>query len=90
MPTILFLLAGIVAVMLLGARNETKRLQASLIKRMPPAQYLPKAISLLLVTAQVSELAKMVEHVTIVHVAASLLLLTIVIAARSGTESELH
>ena len=90
MPTTLFLLVGIAVVMLVGARSQTKQLKALLVKKMPPTQYLPRAISMLLVTAQVSELVKMVEHVTIVHIVASLLLLTIVIATRSGTEPEMH
>jgi hypothetical protein len=90
MTSTFFLLAGIAAVMLFGAFKQTSQLKAKLVKKLPPAQYLPKAISLLLVTAQVSELVKMVEHISIVTVAASLLLLAIVIATRSGTESQLH
>jgi hypothetical protein len=77
-------------VLVLGARSETKRLKEVLVKKMPPTQYLPRAISLLLVTAQISELVKMVQQITIVHIVASLLLLTIVIATRSGTEPEMH
>jgi hypothetical protein len=88
--SVLFLLAGLAAVMLFGALKQTKQLKAKLVKKLPPAQYLPKAVSLLLVTAQISELVKMVEHISIVTVAAALLLLAIVLATRSGIETDLH
>ena len=90
MSSALFLLAGIAAVMLLGAKSQTKQLKQALVKKVPPAQYLPKAVSMALVAAQVSELLKMIEHISIVNVAAALLLFAIAMAARSGTESELH
>lgn len=89
MSPVLLFLAGLAMAMLLGAKAQTKALKAQLVKKLPPAQYLPKAISMLLIVAQASELLKMVEHVSIVNVSASLLLLTIVIASRSGTESGL-
>jgi|GEM_PF-1714650 len=88
--TALFLMAGMAAVMMFGAHSQTKQLKAALVNKMPPAQYLPKVISLALVTAQISELVKLVEHATITHIAAALLLFAIVLATRSGTESEIH
>ena len=85
--TLLVLMGGMAVVMLVGARSETQQLKATLVRKLPPTQYLPKAVSMILIAAQVSELLKMVEHVTIVHVVAALLLLTIVVASRSGTET---
>lgn len=86
----LFLMAGIAAVMLFGAQAQTRQLRAVLVKKVPPAQYLPKAVSLALVTAHISELVRLVEHASIVHIAAALLLFAMVMATRSGNESELH
>lgn len=88
--SVIFLLAGIAAVMLFGAFKQTRQLKATLVKKLPRAQYLPKAISLLLMTAQISELVKMVEHISIVTVSAAMLLLAIVLATRSGIETDLH
>src|SRR5690348_3424956 len=81
----LFLIAGIAVVMLLGSYRHTKQLKDELLKKVPTTQYLPKTISMLLLTAQVSELLKMIENTTIVTVSAALLLLAIVAATRSGT-----
>ncbi len=88
--TALILMAGLAAVMLVGARKETKQLQATLAKRLPPAQYLPKVVSLALVVAQISELLKMIEQASIVHLAATLLLFAIAMAGRSGIEGQMH
>jgi hypothetical protein len=86
MTIVLVLMGGVAVVMLVCARSETMQLKAVLSKKLPPTQYLPKAVSMILIVAQLSELLKMVEHVSIVHVAAALLLLTMVVATRSGTE----
>ncbi len=51
---------------------------------------LPHAVSMLIVTAQISELVKVVEHVTVVNMTAALLLLTVMVATKTGTEGELH
>lgn len=84
--TALVLMGGLALLMLLGVRGETKRLKVSLAKKLPQTQALPKAIGMLLIVAQISELLKMVEHATIVHVATALLLLAIATATRSGPE----
>ena len=90
MSSALFLMAGIAVAMLLGAKSQSRQFKALIAKKAPPTQYLPKAVSMALVAAQISELLKMIEHVTIVNVAAALLLFAIVMATRSGTEAELH
>ena len=84
-PT-LFLLAGLAAAMLLGAKAQTNSLKLRMVKKLLPVEYLPKMISVLIIVAQASELLKMIEHVSIVNVSAALLLLTIVVTGRSGTE----
>ena len=86
MTTTLVLLTGLAVVMLLGARYDTKQLKAKLNKHVPTTRYLPRAISFALIAAQCSELLKMVEQTSIVHLVAALLLLAIVLANRSGTE----
>ncbi len=61
----------------------------ALIKR-PSLQILPKAVSALLVGAQLSEILRLVEHATFTEVIAALLLLAVLLATKSGTETELH
>ena len=63
------------------------QLKAKLKKQVPPAKFLPRAISVALVAAQCSELFKMVEQASLVHLVAALLLLAIVVANRSGAEA---
>ncbi len=84
-PT-LFLLVGLATVMLFGAKFDTTQLKAKLKKRVPPVKFLPRAIGLALIAAQCSELLKMVEQTSLVHLVAALLLLAVILATRSGTE----
>jgi len=86
----LFLLAGIAIVAISWAMERHEKLQAVLAKHKTKTQYLPKAIGMLMMTAQVSELMRVVEHITIVNLAAALLLLAIIVATKAGTEEELH
>jgi hypothetical protein len=86
----LFLLVIIAVVAVVSAIERHSKLQSALAKRKTAAQYLPKAIGMLVLTAQVSELVRVVEHVTIVNLAAALLLLAIIVATKTGTEGELH
>ena len=51
-------------------------------------QPLSKAMSLLIISAQLSELVKMVGQVPLVHVVISLFLLVIIVATKTGTEGE--
>ena len=85
----MFLILG-AGVLVLAAIRNNKKLHIALAKHHKQNRFLPQAVSLLIISAQVSELIKVVEHVTIVNVAAAIFLLAILVATRSGTESELH
>ena len=76
----------IAVVALLASMRESQKLHGFLEKRAGKSQVVPKAITMLIMTAQVSELVKVVEHVSIVNVSAALMLLAIIIATKSGTE----
>jgi hypothetical protein len=84
----LVLLGTVVVVSLLLARRQNSRLPKLVGK--PGRHYFPKAISVLILTAQVSELVKVVEHISIVNIFASLMLFVILVATKTGTEGELH
>ena len=84
----LVLLGVIAIVALLVAQRQNSRLPRLVGK--PARHYLPQAISMLILTAQVSELVKVVEHISIVNVFAALMLLVILAATKNGTEGELH
>lgn len=82
-----FLAVGAGAMTLLAFQNSRK-VRRALKKRAGKPKYLPRAISMLVLTAQISEMLRVVEHVSVVNVAAAVLLLAIVIASKSGTEGE--
>lgn len=86
MENFVFLLTGIGAVITLAAAIHTRQLKATVRQKSPAIHYLPRAISLLLIVAQASELLKMIEHVTIVHVAAAMMLLAITMAGHQEPE----
>jgi hypothetical protein len=87
MGTLLFL--GIVAVAVIwSAAHATSKVNRFVAKKIGHAPFISKTIGLLIVTAQVSELVRAIEHTSIVSIAAALLLLAIVVATRSGTEGE--
>ena len=90
MDTSVFLMAGIACVVVVLVVKHSPNLKSSKNKHHLATHYLPKAISMLIITAQISELVKVVEHVSIVNVSAALLLLTILAANKSGTEGNLH
>lgn len=83
----LLLLLGLMAVLLVAlAMRETRKIKLALGKGKKSASLLPKAISMVLVAAQLSELLKLLEHAGIAHVALGLMLLAVSLAARSGAE----
>lgn len=86
----LFLMAVAVVVVVGSAARGTSRVKALLSRNLPKTAVLPKAVSMLVVAAQITELVKAVEHVSIVNVTAALLMLAIVAAAKSGTEGEMR
>lgn len=85
---LLFLLAVVAALLLVGALKHTGKVKTVLQKHAAVSHYLPKAVSALILTAQVSELVRVVEHVSIVNVTAALLLLAIIAGAKTGTEGQ--
>ncbi len=88
MTSILFLTVSAGVMLVLAARNS-QRLRQSLKSFSGKTQVLPQMIGLLIIAAQVSELVKMFEHISIVNVTAALLTLAIVTATKSGTGDEL-
>ncbi len=87
MTSSLFLL-GIVAVVIFGSVFVNTAKVKTFVSNKTHTRYIPKAISMLLLTAQISELVRVVEHVNIVNLSAALLLLVIVVATKSGIEGE--
>lgn len=90
MMVLLFLLGTVAALMLAKVIHNTGKLKAFLGKRTAKAQLVPRAISVLVVVAQASELVRVIEHTSIVTIAAALFLLATLLATKSGTEGELH
>ena len=88
-PVLTFLITAAGLLVVLAAR-ESKKLRKALAKHKTKTRLLPQVISLFVVSAQVSELLKMLDHVTITNVAATLFLLAILVASKSGTENELY
>ena len=86
----LVFLAVAAGVMLLAAVKNSAKVRQVLNQHSGKTRYLPQAISMLVLTAQVSEMMRVVEHVSVVNVVAALFLLAIAVAAKSGTESELR
>jgi len=89
MNSLLFLLVGAGVMVLVTIQNNSK-VHSVLKKHHGQVGYLPKAISMLAITAQIPELIKVLEHVSLIHVVTSLFLLAILVATKSGTESELR
>jgi hypothetical protein len=89
MTSLLFLCVG-ASVLVLAAIKSNAKLHIALKKYSGPSHFLPRAITMLVITSQLAELVKVMEHVSVTKVVAALFLLAIVLATRSGTESELH
>lgn len=86
---LLFLLVAAIVFVIFAARENNKF--RSVLQRKPKTlNLLPKAITLLVVTAQASELVKIIEHVSLPHIIVALFLLAVISALKSGTESELY
>lgn len=88
MNSLLFLAVG-AGVLVIFAAQSSNKLRNAIAKHSPKANLLPQAITLLILTAQVSELVRVLEQVSPVNIAAALFLLAIIAAAKSGTESDL-
>ena len=86
----LFLLAGVALAIVGISFKQTKNSLKEIAGGSKARNILPKAVSVLILTAHASELIKVVEHASIINITTALLLLAIVLAGRPGTESELH
>ena len=89
MNSLLFLAVG-AAILMLGAIKHNKTVHGFLDKYSRKTQYLPQVVSVLIISSQISELLKVLEHDTIVNVVTALFILALIVATRPGTESELH
>ena len=89
MNSLLFLLAA-AGIVMLAAMRESRKLKKTLSRGKTRMALLPKAVTLLIVSAQLSELLKIVSGASVVHLVATLFLLAMVAAVQSGTESELR
>lgn len=85
MPPVLLLLTGLSVVLVLGSFKYTKDFKRQLSRRLPNTQLLPKVVRVALIAAQCSELLKMIEQTSVLHLVAALLLLAVVVGARSET-----
>lgn len=85
----LFLLALGVGIVFISAFMNTSKVKQALNGFAPAKTHMPKAISLLLVAAQITEFARISQHFTVITVIATLILFTIWMATKSGTEGEL-
>ncbi|MBI5530492.1 MAG: hypothetical protein HY918_03250 [Candidatus Doudnabacteria bacterium] len=90
MESLLFLILAAGTMTLWSLKNNSSTLARTLGHHFPKVQKLPQAMGLMIVCAQISELLKVIEHVSLVNVVAALFLLAIAAAAKSGTEGELH
>ncbi|HYV33747.1 MAG TPA: hypothetical protein VE973_02775 [Candidatus Limnocylindria bacterium] len=89
MSSLLFLVVG-AGVFVIGAARHSGKVRSAVKKHSGKLSLLPQAISLLVISVQIPELLKVVEHVSPANVAGALFLLAILVASKSGTEGELH
>jgi hypothetical protein len=89
MSTLLFVVLGVVAAsMAVTALHHTKRVHNSLASMASKTQF-PKALGMLILVAHTTEIARVLEHVSLPHVIAALLLFTLWAATHLGTADEL-
>lgn len=89
MESLLFLILA-TGVMVLWSLQHNSKLHQVLSKHSVKSDKLPQALGMLIICAQISELLKVIEHVSLVNVVAALFLLAIVTATKSGTQGEWH
>jgi hypothetical protein len=88
MNSLLFLMVFAGLLLILAMRNN-KQMRKVIKQHSSKTTLVSQAITMLVIGAQLSELLKVLEHVSLVDVAASLFLLAMLAATKSGTESEL-
>jgi hypothetical protein len=86
MPLFLILGMGLIAAAVL----KTGRLQNLLARQPRQAHILHKSISMLVVVTEFGHIVETYAHTSIATVAATLIVVTIVLAQHSGAESELY
>jgi hypothetical protein len=89
MQVVLLLVLGTVGIVaLIGAIKDTGKVQRT-VKIVATKTKLPRMFGMLLMVVQVGEFARAVEHLSPIHIAATLLLFALWLGMRSGTESEM-
>ena len=86
---ILFLTLGIVVGVAAHAATNTARLKATLQAK-AVKKHFPLAMQALVIVAQTGELVNVIHHIDPVNITAALLLLAILVATRSGTETSIE
>ncbi len=89
MNSFAFLAAVVMAGLLVSAFRSTSNLKAKLAGKTGSKPLVSKGFGMLIMLAQVSELLKAVEHASLVSIAASLIMLAIWQAVKTGTEDNL-
>jgi hypothetical protein len=83
----LLIFLGVFASAMLGYAIKSNSKVQKYLDKSTRKEYLPKAISMLVLTVQFGELIKAVEHTNFVSVTSAIMLLVIVIATKkSGSE----
>lgn len=82
----LYLLGAVAFLMLLFGFRAQKRFSRQLAKHIPRKIHLLKAVHVLIIATQLYELVLVVEHVSLLTLAAALILLAVLTASQSGTE----
>ena len=81
--SVLFLLLASLAI-IVGAYVQTHKTKKALDAK-SAHENLPKAVSMFIIAAQISELGTLVEHATTLNVIATLMVFTIILAISAGT-----
>jgi hypothetical protein len=89
MDSLLFL-GTTVVVLVLWSLQSSSKLHQALGKHADKTKLLPHAFSMLIISAQISELLKVIEHASVTNVVGAFFLLAIIAATRPGTQGELH
>ncbi len=89
MTASLLVLVGIMMLTLaVHAFSGTRRVKTALGK-VHGRNQMPKMITALVISVQFSELVRIVDHASTIHVVGALLLLVVMLATKAGTEGEL-
>jgi hypothetical protein len=89
MTAMFLLLVGAMVVALTSGIRHTAKVHQTVAKHVSKT-HVSQAVTALLVTVQLSEVTRVLSHASMVHIILSILLLTVILAAKAGTEAELH